>query len=51
MRLVVEFGAQMLVKCGSAGPAAHSLVLRALRTLTLQCFEAVQTANADPGKW
>lgn len=23
MRLVVEFGAQMLVKCGSAGPAAR----------------------------
>lgn len=50
MRLVVEFGAQTLVKCGRAGPAARLPVLTALRTLTLQCFEALQRANADPGK-
>lgn len=41
----MEFGGQMLVNAAGA----LALVLRALRTL--QCFEAVQRANADPGKW
>lgn len=46
----MEFGGQMLVNAAGALALLHtSLVLRALRTL--QCFEAVQRANADPGKW
>lgn len=47
MKLLVEFGAQMLVKYRSAGPPARPRGVQGSKDLT-SCFEAVLGESADP---